>query len=212
MQEVLTKCLEPERREGFVSCNFLPGVQVVGSTALKDWGREYEQPLHRDQDRRPRLSTQLAAAARNEIEPKRDFCRHCSQTREGHWASGAAGSRLSNAGRWPLAVLGPRCPRRGHGTPVSVEGSDPNHVMAHTLGSTCAEVFLLGNPGCSFRKRESGCRQGASGRPRRGLTCRGLPAAGCCRLALWLPRTPGFLSLPYRLHRCSFFLSGAPAW
>lgn len=140
-----------------------------------------------------RLSTQSAAAARNEIEPKRDFCRHCSQTREGHWASGTAGSRLSNAGRWPLAASGPRCPRRGHGTPVSVEGSDPDHVMAHTLGSTCAEVFLLGNPGCSFRKRESGCRQGASRRPRRGLTCRG---ASCCGLLPPGPLAPEDAGLP----------------
>lgn len=44
MQEVLTKCLEPERREGFVSCNFLPGVQVAGSAALKDGGESASSP------------------------------------------------------------------------------------------------------------------------------------------------------------------------
>lgn len=58
----------------------MSSAKVMGSAALKDGGRECKRPLNGDQDRRLGFSTQSAAAARNEIEPKWDFCRHCSQT------------------------------------------------------------------------------------------------------------------------------------
>lgn len=102
MQEVLTKCLEPERREGFVSCNFLPGVQVVGSTALKDWGRECEQPLHRDQDRRPASPRSRRLLLETRSSPSGIFVVtvHRHEKAIGLQAQLAPDSQTLAAGRW----------------------------------------------------------------------------------------------------------------